>query len=275
VIKLVLPLYANNEAPTAYQPGANAGLWYNKFCSLWQDWELNTRKKDWVNSVTAGAENRLVGDKELLDAMVARLSALVSSLGGVLHHYKNVSRFVTGLGYNHPVENGFAWHHTLGVPVLPGSALKGAVRAWAEDWASEGDQETIERIFGSQNEGPHKVGSIIFFDALPAKPVRLEGDVLTPHYGPYYRDPDKTTPGDWYSPNPIPFLTVATGQVFVFAFAPRKKNGAAEQPDVKLSDDVRLVGKWLDEMLTWLGVGAKTAIGYGRFTRVPPEGRKK
>jgi CRISPR-associated protein Cmr6 len=32
------------------------------------------------------------------------------------------------------VENGFLWHPTLGVPYLPGAAVKGLVRAYVEHW---------------------------------------------------------------------------------------------------------------------------------------------
>ena len=62
----------------------------------------------------------------------------------------------------------------------------------------------------------HAVGSIIFLDAFPIKPVQLKVDIITPHYGPYYLDDEgKTPPADWHSPIPVPFLAVDSNQEFI------------------------------------------------------------
>jgi CRISPR-associated protein Cmr6 len=57
------------------------------------------------------------------------------------------------LGNPHPVEKGFLWHPTLGTPSLPGSGVKGLVRAWVEAWMPfDGYQarlDTFFRYFGS------------------------------------------------------------------------------------------------------------------------------
>ena len=84
---------------------------------------------------------------------------------------------MTGLGRSHPVENGFAWHPTLGMPYLPGSSVKGMVRAWAEQETDPRPaSEELDRLLGKQNSA----GSVCFLDALPIKPVKLEADVMTP-----------------------------------------------------------------------------------------------
>ena len=75
---------------------------------------------------------------------------------------------------------------------------------------------------------------------------------------PYYQD-SKNAPGDWYNPIPIPFLTVAPKQIFVFGVAPRK--------GVPIKD-LEMVLNWLNESLCILGAGAKTAVGYGCFKHV-------
>ena len=77
---------------------------------------------------------------------------------------------------------------------------------------------------------------------------------MTPHYGDYYEG--KTPPGDWLSPNPIPFLTVADKQEFLFAVVPADPGHiACCKPAIEL----------LQQALAELGAGAKTAAGYGRF----------
>ena len=48
---------------------------------------------------------------------------------------KSVSPFATGLGNEHPLENGFAFLNPYGLPYLPGSGVKGVVRRAAEELA--------------------------------------------------------------------------------------------------------------------------------------------
>jgi CRISPR-associated protein Cmr6 len=251
-----LPLY--REAQGLLQESrcpqdANTGLWYNKMVNKWSPrWELNTAKKDWIETVTGDR----CGSSAQITETLQRYIDLVTSLGGAVRVYRTISRFVTGTGNEHPVENGFTWHHTLGTPFLPGSSVKGILRNWAEQWwAESGQSDIIEHLFGPRS-GEKSAGNLIVFDALPVKPVQLEIEVMTPHYGPYYQSEGETNPpADWYSPVPIPFLTVAAAQSFVFGLAPR--------PGTKV--DIDLVFGWLDQALAKLGAGAKTASGYGHF----------
>lgn len=259
---MTLPLYDSDRTPKEYRPYFNAGLWYDKFCSDWEvtgsGWTLRERKLNWINRLN----EKSLGSPELIKEMTERTANLILSLRGEIRCFETKWRFVTGLGREHPVENGLAWHHTLGIPFLPGTSIKGVVRAWAEDWVDE-DQEKIGRIFGSSAKTSGKqVGSVLFFDALPMAPVMVESDVMTPHYGPYYQAQGvPEPPGDWYDPTPIPYLTVASEQVFLFGLAPRQ---GASPEDL---EDCSLAAKWLEELLVKTGAGAKTAVGYGRFNR--------
>jgi CRISPR-associated protein Cmr6 len=260
----MLPLYQNCSVRRL--PQANTGLWFNKFCDTWRDrWTLDSdnilnAKLDWINTVTPPAM-KSCGDAVLLDEYVERRSALAKMLGGDSHVFSSLYRFVSGLGIEHPIENGFVWHHTLGTPFLPGSSIKGMLRAYLETWCVQRPaEEELDRIFGSQtNNAAHAVGSVIFLEAIPVAPVTLKADVMTPHYAPYYQDNDGITPpGDWHSPMPIPFLTVAENARFLFSILPRTTS-------VQDKEDCALVLAWLVDALEKLGAGAKTAIGYGRF----------
>lgn len=272
------PLYRGHAAAEVRPVDSHAGLWFDKFCNQWcrdpkksgpSDWTLAAfstghgkqrqdvnPKLEWIKTVT----NEPVGNAQLLADYVARLANLAKALGGLAPIFKTTSRFATGLGREHPIENGFVWHPVLGVPYLPGSSVKGLVRAWAETWAEPApNQENLDRLLGALD----RVGTVLFLDAIPVAPVKLKADVMTPHYGDYYqakKDPEgnPTPPADWLSPNPIPFLTVAPGQLFQFALAPAAP-GAKEDCDAAL--------QWLTAALKWLGAGAKTAVGYGRFAR--------
>lgn len=94
----------------------------------------------------------------------------------------------------------------------------------------------------------------MILDALPSEPVELKGDVITPHYAPYYADNEP--PADWHIPTPIPFMVVKEKQRFQMGIIPRKRKD--------YEDCERLFGL-LKEAFEYLGTGAKTAVGYGRF----------
>jgi CRISPR-associated protein Cmr6 len=268
------PLYKEAAETQVEWKDGNTGLWYDKFCDQWKNDFSGLGeegKKKWINTVTRDSAvhasvyseintetSARCGDKQQIEQASQRIFRLLERAGGQPLLYKLESDFVTGLGRQHPVENGFAWHHTLGTPYLPGSSVKGMVRAWAEQWEdSKPSTEDIKRIFGSETKEDKdlRVGSVIFLDALPTAPVWLKADIMTPHYGPYYQG--EAPPADWHSPNPIPFLVVEAGASFVFGIMSRRKESEA---------DCEKVRGWLKDALEWTGAGAKTAVGYGQFT---------
>lgn len=258
------PLYGEKgeqkfEMPQTWDQSAHAGLWYDKFCNTWvkedDSWYLGEKKTDWIRTVT----KEKVGDQEQIREAVDRLQSLVEARSGWLLPMRSDSRWVTGLGRSHPVENGFAWHPTLGTAYLPGSSLKGMVRAWAREL---GETDQAIRLLGPEaGNSSKRVGEWIFFDALPTKPVQLEMDIMTPHYSKYYADPLNQSPHDREDPIPIPFLTVAKDQPFLFAIAPRRPKDGCE----KQQKDRERLSDWIQQALEWIGAGAKTAVGYGRF----------
>ncbi len=247
------PLYKDADIP-GMPPSCNAGLWYDKFCE-WKDISTTRpriEKQKWISAIC----NNPCGNHDELQLQSERLQNMIECLNGRYIDLQTAGPFVTGLGRNHPVENGFLWHHTLGVPYLPGTSVKGMVSAWAKQW--EREQELVwESILGAQQQ----VGDTIFFDVLPTKPVQLVTDVMTPHYGEYYQN--VKPPGDWIDPNPIPFLAVGSGATFRFAVAPRR-------PSEIDHSHCETACRWLIDALNWIGAGAKTAIGYGRFEETQP-----
>ena len=248
---MTLPLYQPDaNGPSRRDTDGHAGLWYDKFCGEWRvrhsTWSLQDRKGEWIKTLTDGK----VGCRAQIEEMALRLAAMVDAHSGQWSVFTSESRFVTGLGRSHPVENGFAWHPTLGTPYLPGSSMKGLVRAWAiNDAVPTPGCDTITRLLGDAGTS----GSIGFLDAVPTAPVRLEADVMTPHYAEWTAS---RPPGDWRSPVPIPFLVTAGETPFLFGLVPRRTVS---------SKDLAIVSGWLSSALTWAGAGAKTAVGYGRF----------
>lgn len=293
-----LPLYAGARAaaPELAVRGktvaGHAGLWWDRFCDVWrEDWSgpdaqvIRTAsggraeierpgKLEWMQSLlhrrqanrrvspTVGPEaTLLLGEEERLAEAHARRGELFRALGARIRDLELDAPFVTGTGLEHPTENGFVFHHGLGVPCIPASSLKGLVRAYAEQWQELGPEEA-DRIFGPRPTGTaSQVGSVVIFDALPLGPVRLSVEITTPHYQPWYQAdaPARRPPADWYAPVPIPFLVLAPGARFRFAVAARRPAVAGDEADAE-----RVAG-WLVDALKKLGAGAKTALGFGRF----------
>lgn len=237
-----LPLYSV-KAPPEFREG-NLGLWYDKFYHNWTDtWGHlgdSQGKASWIEATV-----HLKPSGDLLEEYVDRMLRLIHDQTGKIAVYRTMDSFVSGLGRAHPVENGMAWHHLLGVPFLPASSIKGLLRAWNQLERGGRDER---KLFGSGDQ----VGTIKFLDAIPVSVPALKYDVMTPHYNPYYQNQE--VPGDWHNPTPIPFLSVAADQNFLFGILGHDK-------------DLAMVDDMLDEALLWAGAGAKTAGGYGRFER--------
>lgn len=259
------------------KPGkGNAGLWWNKYFNQWEfglgaaEFKLDEKKKNnWLTEFV-GLRHEGV-DALQLEQFAQRVSQMVKASQGMVMHFQSTERLTLGLGYEHPMENGFTFHHTLGLPYIPASSVKGLVYAWARYWC-EANPTDLTRIFGSEISAKDpsqrlmkQVGSVRFFDALPVKPITFEADVMTPHYGPWYSDGEP--PADWHNPVPIGFLTAKAGATFQFALAPRQTQDAADMQ--QYVHDMQQCAQWLTDALLGLGVGAKTAVGYGRMTRLP------
>ncbi len=259
-------------------PACDLGLWYTRFFDHYASatgWSLSDgAKRSWCEGAAA---YRRVGPLEAtLEATAHRRYALVRALGGDLAELRTCWHFVTGLGLPHPVENGFAWHPTLGLPYLPAAGVKGLLGAWLwtleeDDGQPEGIRAEAERRRRDWCGVRDDAGSLIFFDALPTEPPVLAADVMTPHMGQWYAeggsvsDPDREPqrmPADWHSPVPVPFLVVDRG-TFLFGIAPRPGADGSER---SAATEVAAALKALEEALAVLGAGAKTAVGYGRFT---------
>ena len=279
---MALPTYqaVHNYPPKqdAKNPSGNCGLWFERFYDRYKYDFSETKESDASFSDWLKDFDHVSGYSELLDSVIQRQSHLVNSLGGASAIFKTDWHFVTGMGNPHPLENGFNWHPVLGVPYLSGSSIKGLVRSWVESWQFEDGpiQEKAKRLldwFGSVSKNSvtePETGKVMFFDAIPFKPVRLSSDIMTPHMGKWYADGGKfeelgsadkpdVIPGDWHSPKPIHFLA-AKEPVFLFSFAVRNELFADEV-------DLDEVMQCLTDALEWLGVGAKTAVGYGQFYR--------
>jgi len=242
---------------------ANRGLVYDKFSDT-----LRVKSQDkktsalvvqgnTVDFLTKFCQDPCKETEKLLRTYICRRHRLAWKLGAKIIQAGTKWRFISGLGAAHVLETGFVWHPTLGVPYIPASSIKGAMRAYLTYWLGEDEEAKFEakRLFGdSDRDG---VGCLLVFDALPCRVPQLDIDIMSPHYGDYYTDPSRNLPGDYYSPVPINFLAVAAKQQFEFCLAPYPGKGS--ESDLKQGQRI------LEETLGLIGCGAKTAVGYGVF----------
>lgn len=163
------------------------------------------------------------------------------------------------------IENaGLCLHRFFNEPMIPGSALKGialrvALRRFRENAL---DSATVKRLFGyptnveefdrvicpdkRQRSEFVSSGRVAFLPAFPADSAwKLVVDVQTPHGG-----------NDYTNPIPSFFLAVEKGARFHFVV---KRIAGASEEDCKLAEEL------LRNALFEIGVGAKTAAGYGWF----------
>lgn len=281
------PLYKDINSPR--QCDGNYGLWFDRFFDQYNDRDWSVLKPStndnqqgntyWLTKYFGGEKNvEKIGDADELKHQCNAQKSVASLLDGQSLVFKSFGHFVTGMGSPHPVENGFAWHPTLGVPYLTGAAVKGLVRSYIETNLREdtesGNPEKKQLLldwFGSNDKDPtvsgyeSKSGELIFFDALPVEPVTLGVDVMTPHMGKWYEkggsEPNKpeTVPADWHDPVPVSFL-VAKDITLQFSFGFRQyDNKGEDRSEIDLND----VSEVLERVLGEMGAGAKTATGYG------------
>ncbi len=227
-------------------------------------------------------------DRKAVEALNARQQALASATADVLSFSaRSTAPFATGLGNEHPLENGFAFLWPYGLPYLPGSGVKGVLRQaareliagqWGDSTWNDGiiaeindNNERIvltalDLLFGLESEDrqtQHFRGVLSFWDVVPEiRGNKLMVEIMTPHQTHYYANGRQ--PHDSGQPTPISFLSVPPGSGFSFHVQcdlPRLQRLAPP-----LAEDERwqtLLQEAFEHAFDWLGFGAKTTMGYG------------
>jgi CRISPR-associated protein Cmr6 len=269
--------------------GSNAGLILTRYLA-------EPRKKNGTDAERRDGEN---AREELLKSAISaagRVSDIYSlafrrrkiRLGGTCRSFNPQGRMIIGLGSGSVLETGLTLNHLYGVPLIPGSALKGlAAHYCSAVWGVKDSRfkglnrdakgnilprpaanlgrpqegEFFDFMFGSTEEA----GFLTFHDAW-IEPQSLSGalvrDVLTTHHGDYYmkktrNDGSLHAPSDFDDPNPVSFLSVK-GE---FELRVSCEDGAANANAMRHWENLALdlLGKAISE---W-GIGGKTSSGYG------------
>jgi CRISPR-associated protein Cmr6 len=228
------------------------GLLLDKWHACWS--QDKTFARDQLRRVVAAS-----ADQALLRRVLNDFGAAMSSLACERWKRRTSGPLTLHLSRAGSFENaGICLHPIYGFAYLPGTGLKGLARFYARNVARATTGE-IEAVFGKDTtrEEDGSAGAVVFYDALPVQWPKLLVDIVNNHHGGYYDRADP--PGDWEEPVPVNFLAVAAGTEFEFFLGVRR--GVANNQRL-----LELARGWIDGALLWLGAGAKTNAGYGRFS---------
>jgi len=188
------------------------------------------------------------------------------------------------------IENaGISLDRILGLPFIPGSAVKGIARQqalWDIHGAGNNQKEELLKIalvafgFGSHDisgdfawaagkETSERIsdqicaeefkGCIAFLPAYPVQNCRVVVDMVNPHYPKYYSG-RAIAAEDTENPIPNYFPAVETGAVFQFSVAAIRETHLVDAKTL-----IAQAQKWIESAVCNKGIGAKTAAGYGWF----------
>jgi CRISPR-associated protein Cmr6 len=232
-------------------------------------------ERDQIRAEFERRKHRAIGDScplpassvDQIKALRARQKTQIAHHGA--HGYSlsavSVAPFATGLGNEHPIENGFAFLTPYGLPYLAGSGVKGIVRRAMQELRDDGvsgfTDEAIDALFGPeevrQPEDARR-GALDFWDVFP-NPAggKLCVEIMTPHFGEYYRG--NQAPHDSGQPVPVSFLAVPPQSDFDFHVVCHTQR----LPESLQTRWRELLGAALQYACEWVGFGAKTSVGYG------------
>jgi CRISPR-associated protein Cmr6 len=111
-------------------PGHRFGLYF----PIWKDdWKKADQEK---TAALKKATSLLNASVKLAEALRQRQQAIALQTDA-LGYFPAISTspFMTGIGNEHPLENGFAFLNPYGLPYFPGSSVKGVLRTAAEELA--------------------------------------------------------------------------------------------------------------------------------------------
>ncbi len=265
---------------------SHAGLVFERYLRIWSMTprgkpvigEYGKELQEFVSQFNERRRNNGCPAARLLLSVHDRMKKLASAEAT----YRVNWRMTSGLGADHPTDSGFCFDTLVGAPIVSGTAIKGLCRTVAE--LNRISDDVMRTVLGVGPDGDggledsSQAGELLFLDAYPAQWPTLKVDVVNCHHPKYYDSPlpkeepprgginglrhIRSEPVEWENPVPVYILTVDRGTEFVFRLRSRsQRKGAEKGGRVDVALDL------LDKGLTLLGIGAKTAAGYGAMDR--------
>lgn len=183
---------------------------------------------------------------------------------------------LVGSGYLHEVGGkeieselklGFFFDHTTGLPVIPGSSVKGLLRSAFKkaggnyikeilkslDIKYKKEISALEKAIFENSDSVSIYKRDLFFDAYPIVSGNKGSVFLANDYITHHENPLK-------NPNPVQFLKILPNVKVQFNFRLTDNGSLSANNKLKL----------FKQILLDLGIGAKTNVGYGQFTEKEP-----
>ena len=286
-----IPAYIPSHSKDSFKDAAPG----HKFLGYFRNWQGSDGdafvsykgKARLIGQIPPGPQKRAANDqlKSEFDAVLNEVCALPTSstaqIGAlrarqqalIQHHGSNGYRisttstapFATGLGNEHPIENGFAFLTPYGLPYLAGSGIKGILRRsmqeLMDDRAEGFTLDAVNALFGPEDiNQPEdaKRGTLDFWDVFPSPAGgKLVVEIMTPHYSKYYQGQE--SPHDSGAPVPVSFLAVPAKSQFDFHVVCHTNR----LPQGLASHWRTLLDRAFQHAFEWVGFGAKTSVGYG------------
>jgi CRISPR-associated protein Cmr6 len=136
------------------------------------------------------------------------------------------------------------FHPVYGVPYIPSSSLKGAIKAIALQ--DKSNKSEVERLLGTLDDG---IGCVQILDAFPTAPC-LSVDMANPQW--HWKQNEVK-----YKSEPHALLSMKQPEFIIgLSRTSRGKN-------VNKLNDVQTVKNWLEKALA-AGIGSRVSAGYGR-----------
>ncbi len=182
---------------------------------------------------------------------------------------RSLTPLLLGSGNSSAMDIGIQLNKPWGIPYISGSSIKGLISSYlarfgGETWQKgDGAEKSLAQVevFGGEWNKNSYIGSVTFHDAwlMSAQGQWFQEEIITVHHQEYYNE--KNFPDGMDDPIPVKLLVLKPNLDFFVSFAGPK-------PALDLIKSV------LEQALLTVGLGAKTAVGYGRFSILKSEKEK-
>ena len=224
------------------------------------------------------SENKIEIKRRNQELTSPNLLKVIEKNDAVTHSFElkiSYPGLVTGIGINHEAKIegefklGVHFDYSYGMPIVYGSSVKGVLRTWFKEFFLDKNPEMdaiadrlVKDIFdGTCSNGNKPIYKRdVFFDAVITQKDKngciLSSDSITPHGGPNKDNPLK-------NPIPITFMKISSGCTMEFRF--KLVNSVIEYNDKRFEFTAEQKLELFKTIITTVGIGAKTNVGYGQF----------
>ena len=228
---------------------AHAGLWLQRGWPAFVTGDSKNNKTGHINKLCT------IQPSAFYKEAFRRWEKTAKTLPGTTLFATVSQRLLIGSNAASALETGAAIQHSYGMPMIPGSAVKGCARAYAQQLGL--GAEYLAMLFGLDEGELAGPGGLVWHDAWwrPGGQEKFPfvADVVTVHHPEYYQGKDVMASD---TDTPVPNAQLATHGEFFFYIGCEHSDS---QPWAELAIQL------LKAALHGAGIGGKRAAGYGRM----------